>query len=118
MKPRKIETLEQNQIGKPEKEHQDSNVNLEEAEKIVNDYGLAMMAVSDMHRKRVKGLLQDPSSFQGKEYGLFPIRAKKENLPHPKDTIRAALELLLSYDDDPNNRALLKAGLEYLEYFV
>ncbi len=116
VKTKKIETLSADQIGGLQKDPQNTAVELQEAEKIVNDYGRAMMAVSKRQRSQVKSFLKQPTGF--KDYDFFTINAKEEDLPYPKHRIKSALELLLNHDEDPKNRALLKAGLQYLEYFV
>ena len=91
-----------------------------QAEKIVNEYGRAMIIGNQLNRIPMKNLFNDTEADSGpvgkqdadpcnNEYDLL--------LPHPPDIIKEALELLLEHERDVYNIETLKLGLKYLEYF-
>ncbi|RLB13192.1 MAG: hypothetical protein DRG63_10665 [Deltaproteobacteria bacterium] len=107
-------------------------LNEQEAEKIVNDYGRALEAVNQINREKFSRLITDLNEERilpeevaqslekrkGPYYDLLTMKADASLLPYPKERIREAIEFLLRIDKDPSNISLLKAGLEYLDYFA
>ncbi|MBW1729365.1 MAG: hypothetical protein JRH08_15350 [Deltaproteobacteria bacterium] len=109
-----------------------NQLNKRVAEKIVNDYGLALQRASEINKSEMERLLKDLNNGkdspdevakglkqgQGRYHKLFTLKVDQSLLPYSKETIREAIELLLQYDRDPNNIRLLKEGLRYLDSFV
>jgi hypothetical protein len=98
---------------------------LEKAQKIINEYGSAIVEATEKNRKKVE------------EFGRLPIERQKESLeikdvyfyalqnkfdinllPYDKATIKESIELLLKGETDSAAVSSLKTGLLYLDDFV
>ena len=110
---------------------EEDNLDEFQAERIVNKYGEALGKVNVLNAVEVLFILstmkQDKQlrshvseslkQKHGYYFDLFSRKLDKSILPYPKEKIRKAIYLLLKLDTDPNNIRLLKAGLQYLDYF-
>ena len=95
------------------------------AEKIVNDYGQALMEATELNKRKVdefsKNLdsaslktLQEKKGIYYHLQNKFDIRL----LPYDKEIIREALEFLLQDETDANRIEQLMIGLLYLDDFI
>ena len=95
------------------------------AQKIVNDYGHALVEATELNKRKVdefsKNLdsaslksLQEKKDIYYHLQNKFDIRL----LPYDKEIIREALEFLLQDETDANRIEQLKIGLLYLEDFI
>jgi hypothetical protein len=98
---------------------------LSKAQKIVNDYGNALMEATELRRKNVDEFnknfdstslksLQDKKDIYYYLQNKFDIRL----LPYDKEIIKEAIELLLQDETDVNWIEQLKIGLLYLSDFI
>ena len=114
-----------------EGENRSKALDIETAEKIVNQYGELLKQVNcingvkffslinrlDRDEELRKQVSEQLTKKKGAYYDLLSFRMNKSLLPHSKEEIRSAIELLLDYEEDVENRDLLNMGLQYLEYF-
>ena len=95
------------------------------AEKIVNDYGQALMEVSELNIRKVEEFRENLNvetlkSFNEKEaiYYHFQNKFDIRLLPYDKEIIREAIEFLLQDETDTSRIEQLEAGLLFLEDFI
>lgn len=110
----------------------ETGLKLRRAEKVVNEYGIALEKASYLNRFEVENLVESVAEGKypldevceslrqgrGRHHDLLTLKFSASLLPYPKDKIKEAIELLLRYDSDPENIRLLREGLRYLESFV
>ncbi|HDM75786.1 MAG TPA: hypothetical protein ENG51_04865 [Deltaproteobacteria bacterium] len=101
------------------------------AEKIVNQYGKALKAANKQHANKVFRIIsrmtRDSELYEeicenleknhGYYFAIFSHKVDKSLLPYPKEKIKEAIEMLLRFEKDVDNIKLLKAGLQYLNFF-
>ena len=94
-------------------------------EKIVNEYGKALMEATELNKRKVEEFgkkidsdslkeLQDKKAIFYHLQNKFDIRL----LPYDKDTIKEAIESLMQDETDVNRIEQLKVGLLYLDDFI
>lgn len=96
---------------------------LNKAEKIVNEYGRAIMKGTEINKLIVsenKSREQILASFENKDSYYYALQNKFDIsiLPYDKTTIKDAIELLLEDETDTKKKDSLMTGLLYLEDFV
>ena len=94
-------------------------------EKIVNEYGKALMEATELNKKKVEefGKKIDSNSlkeFQDKKPIFYHLQNKFDIrlLPYDKNTIKEAIELLLKDETDAKRIEQLRIGLLYLDDFI
>ncbi len=112
--------------------HTTNHLDVEKAQKVVNEYGMALERASYHNRREIIRLINNLANGEesahnvsaslwekrGRPYDLFALKCDISLLPYPKETIREAIELLLKYEKCPENIQLLESGLRYLEAFA
>lgn len=95
------------------------------AEKIVNDYGQALMEASELNIRKVEEFRENLNgetlkSFNEKEaiYYHFQNKFDIRLLPYDKEIIREAIEFLLQDERDTSRVEQLEAGLLFLDDFI
>ena len=94
------------------------------AQKIVNEYGQALITASKLSRIRDLDPADEWEDNEGSTQHDNPCPAfsskmtDKNLLPYPKDVIKKAIEFLLKEDKDPTHLEALRAGLLYLDDFA
>jgi hypothetical protein len=98
---------------------------LKKAEKIVNEYGSAIVKANEINRKKVEEFGKLPTeekakSLENKDAYFYALQNKFDInlLPYDKTTIKDSIELLLDDETDPSKKDVLISGLLYLEDFV
>lgn len=122
--------LKKHQSNKAEAIHEFIDAGLEynkikKAEKIVNEYGQAIMEATELNKRKVEEFgkkietssvkaLQDKKAIYYNLMNKFDIQL----LPYGKNTIKEAIELLLKDETDANRIEQLRIGLLYLDDFI
>jgi len=105
--------------------HVRGELDIKTAEKVVNEYGIALEKASYANRLEMAHLIDNLANGKesvekvvaslnekrGRHYDLFTLKCDRSLLPYPKETIREAIDLLLQYEKDPENISLLREGL-------
>jgi hypothetical protein len=94
-------------------------------EKIVNEYGKALMEATELNRRKVeeygKNINRDSIKKLADKKAIFYHLQNKFDirlLPYDKNTIKEAIESLLQDEKDLNRIDQLKIGLLYLDDFI
>ncbi|MBC8200291.1 MAG: hypothetical protein H8E80_09675 [Desulfobacteraceae bacterium] len=94
-------------------------------EKIVNEYGEALMEATELNRRKVeeysKNINRDSINELADKKAIFYHLQNKFDirlLPYDKNTIKEAIESLIQDETDVKKIEQLKVGLSYLDDFI
>jgi hypothetical protein len=98
---------------------------IKRAEKIVNEYGRAIMEASELNKRKFAEFEKNIDTKSAKELlgnkaSYYQLQNKFDNrlLPYDKQTIKESIELLLNDETDVSRIEQLKIGLLYLDDFI
>jgi hypothetical protein len=107
-----------------------ANNKASKVEKIVNDYGKALMEATEINKRKLKEFMEilHTDTLKALKYLAsepvesinYPFQNKFDIrlLQYDKEKIREAIELFLQDETDPNRIEQLKAGLLFLDDFI